>query len=238
MNLSSPWILALDVPSREEALEWVKRLYPQVGVFKIGMQLFYRHGPQIVKAVQDQGASVFLDLKLHDIPHTVARACESVVSLEVDWLTVHLSGGPAMIEAAQHVVKGSRTQLLGVTALTSLDADTLSQIYPGLSSSPSQWAVHLAQLAEAAQLAGVVCSAWENRVIRKACGERLQLVNPGIRPAGSSLGDQKRVMTPKEALESGANYLVIGRPVLEAPDPVAMVKQLAEEVACASRLPA
>lgn len=223
-------ILALDVPDREQALAWVKRLSPQISIFKVGMQLFYRYGPEIVSQVQDAGGAVFLDLKLHDIPNTVAKACESLIPLKAAFLTVHTTGGPAMLKAAQDVVSGSDTQLLGVTALTSIDQPTMEMLYPGLQAqSPSDWAVHLAKIADDVGLYGIVCSAQENTLIRQHVGSRLCLVNPGIRPQGSEVQDQKRVMTPQRAIQNGANYLVIGRPILQADDPEAMVESILRE---------
>lgn len=237
MNQSNPIIVALDVPSATEAVAWVRRLHSRAGLFKVGMQLFYREGPEIVRRIQDEGGQVFLDLKLHDIPNTVARACESLLPLEAALLTVHTSGGLAMLEAAQQTVSGSPTRLLGVTALTSLDEASLQTVYPGTAQTPSQWAVHLAGLAQQAGLYGVVCSARENRDIRHKTGDTLCLVNPGIRPAGDKLHDQKRAVTPGEAMQAGASLLVIGRPILEAPSPEEAIERILQEIAHAAGLP-
>lgn len=234
---SSPIILALDVPTPEEALQWVRQLHADVSIFKIGMQLFYRYGPEIVRRIQGEGGQVFLDLKLHDIPNTVAKACESLLPLEVALLTVHISGGPAMLEAAQRVVQGSPTRLLGITALTSLDESTMHAVFPTMSHTPSQWALHLASVAQQVGLYGIVCSAQENRCIRTQLGSGLCLVNPGIRPASADVQDQKRVCSPAEAMQAGSNYLVIGRPILQAADPKAMVRQILAEMGHAAGLP-
>jgi orotidine-5'-phosphate decarboxylase len=237
MMNTSPLILALDVPSNSLALDWVRQLRGEISLFKIGMQLFYRYGPDIVKNVQDEGGEVLLDLKLHDIPNTVAKACESILPLNVAFVTIHISGGRAMLEAAQAILQGSNTKLVGITALTSLDEIELKEIYPDLVHSPAHWALHLARLAQETKLEGIVCSAQENALMRKHLGSKLRLVNPGIRPQGTTSHDQKRVLSPKEAIQSGASYLVMGRPILESPDPRGFVQQLKEEIANAVGLP-
>lgn len=234
----NPIILALDVPNRQVALDWVIKTRHAVGMVKVGMQLFYQEGPDVVRAIKDQGVDVFLDLKLHDIPHTVARACESVLSLGASLLTVHTSGGAPMLKEAQSVVEGSSLKLLGVTALTSLDAQTIAEVYPNMTETPGDWGVHLAGIASRAGLYGIVCSAQENAAMRWAYGDSLALVNPGIRPSGTDIGDQKRVVTPKDAIQSGANYLVIGRPVLASPNPMAVLETLNAEIADALRVSA
>jgi orotidine-5'-phosphate decarboxylase len=236
VKAASPLILALDVPTQDLALHWVRQVRDEISVFKIGMQLFYRFGPEIVRAIQDEGGEIFLDLKLHDIPNTVARACESLLDLNVKFVTVHISGGMTMLREAQSVVAGSNTKLLGITALTSIDQETLNRICPDMPFNPSNWALHLANVAQDAGIFGVVCSAQENRFIRERLGDTLCLVNPGIRPAGADVQDQKRVVTPKAAMESGANYLVIGRPILQAEDPKVVVRQIQEEMSYAARL--
>jgi orotidine-5'-phosphate decarboxylase len=238
VNTPAKIILALDIPSAEEALHWAHRLGGEVDVFKIGMQLFYQAGPDIVRTIKAMGVPIFLDLKLHDIPNTVAKACESLVPLEVDYLTLHLSGGRPMLEAAQKAVSGSALKLLGITALTSMDTATLCEIYPGTEMTPSQWAVHLAGFAQQCGLYGIVCSAQENTAMHQAWGDTLKRINPGIRPAGAAAQDQKRIMTPQAAVEQGANYLVIGRPILEATDPVGQVRQIKDSIAHAAGLSA
>lgn len=216
--------MALDVSSLVEAEAFVKKLQGVVALFKIGLQLFTREGPAVVAMVRRHGAEVFLDLKFHDIPNTVARACESAAQLGVSFLTLHTSGGKEMMAAAVRskqpkprgkLPSGNLPKLLGVTVLTSEAAD----------SKTSERVVSLARLAQEAGLDGVVCSGHEIAAVRRACGKDLLLVVPGIRPVGSMVGDQKRVMTPREALDAGADYLVMGRPILEAKDPRQAVHQ-------------
>lgn len=201
------------MPSLVEAEVFVKKLQGVVAFFKIGLQLFTREGPAVVAMVRRYGAEVFLDLKFHDIPNTVARACESAAQLGVSFLTLHTSGGKEMMAAA--AVQKKRPKLLGVTVLTSEmgDAHTEKRV------------VELARSAQEAGLDGVVCSGHEIAAVRRACGKDFLLVVPGIRPVGSTVGDQKRVMTPREALDAGADYLVMGRPILEAKDPSQAVQQ-------------
>ncbi len=239
MKPDNPIILALDVPTMSEALAWVQKTRHQIQAYKIGMQLFYRYGPEIVRRVQEEGSDIFLDLKLHDIPNTVAHAVESILLLNVQLLTVHLSGGRTMLQAAQNVVTGSDLRLLGVSALTSMDANTLQEVFPGSGNiSPSDWALDLAGLAVDVGLYGLVCSAQENQGVQSRYGQKLALVNPGIRPAGTDHQDQKRVMTPELAMASGASYLVIGRPILQARDPLQVIGQIREEIAHAVGLSA
>lgn len=218
MKINSPLIVALDVASFAEAEHLVRDLCGVVSLFKVGLQLFTQEGPRVVEMIHKHGCEVFLDLKFHDIPHTVARACEAAAWLGVSLLTLHASGGRAMMETAANVVrkKGCPLRLLGVTVLTSesATADTRLRV------------IHLAGQAKEAGLHGVVCSGHEAQVVREACGKVFLIVVPGIRPAGSAVGDQKRVMTPREALDVGADYLVIGRPVLEAKDPRQTVQQI------------
>lgn len=216
-------IVALDVPTAEEALGLVKKLSPHTGLFKIGLQLYTVAGPEVVRAVRDLGGRIFLDLKLHDIPNTVGRAVESAGSLGVEMLTVHLSGGRTMIEAA---VKAAPTEmlLLGVTVLTSSDESTLRET--GVTSSVEEQVVRLAQLGADCGVGGLVASPLELSVLRRALGAEIKIVTPGIRPAGAAANDQKRATTPAEALKAGADFLVIGRPITAAPDPRAALEQI------------
>lgn len=229
-NHPAPIILALDLPTQEHALQWVRLLREEIPIFKIGMQLFYRYGPDIAKRIRDEGVELFLDLKLHDIPHTVARACESLLELQARFLTIHISGGKRMLQAALEVTSHSATQLIGVTALTSLDQEEFDALYPDTRQTPSEWGIHLAEVAQEVGLPGIVCSAQENRLIRSSLGNRLCLINPGIRPQGSDLQDQKRAVTPVEAIQAGADYLVIGRPILQAGKPKEMVREMIESI--------
>ncbi len=237
MRPYSPIILALDLPTAGTAIPWVKQFCGKIDIFKVGMQLFYKEGPEIIRQIQAEGGSVFLDLKLHDIPNTVAKACESIAVLNPSFLTIHVSGGSAMLKAAQGMIQETSTKLLGITALTSLDTLALQEVYPELSNTPSPWGLHLATIAQQNGLFGIVCSAQENPAMRKQLDNQFCLVNPGIRPKGSPTQDQKRVMTPAEAITAGANYLVMGRPILESADPQGMVEKLLEEVRHAAGLP-
>jgi orotidine-5'-phosphate decarboxylase len=209
-------IVALDVPTSEEGLALVRQLTPHPGLFKIGLQLYTAAGPEIVRAVRDLGGRVFLDLKLHDIPNTVGRAVESASSLGVEMLTLHLSGGRAMIDAAVRSAREGML-LLGVTVLTSSDEATLREI--GVNSSMQEQVLRLAQLGVESGVSGFVASAHELGPLRSAHGAKIKIVTPGIRPSGSGAGDQKRVTTPAEALRAGADFLVIGRPITAASDP-------------------
>lgn len=220
-------IVALDVPNSDGALALVRQLSPHPGLFKIGLQLYTAAGPEIVRAVRDQGGRVFLDLKLHDIPNTVGRAVESACSLGVDMLTLHLSGGRAMIEAAARSAAEGML-LLGVTVLTSSDEATLRET--GVNSSMQEQVLRLAQLGVEGGITGLVASPYELGPLRSAHGAKIKIVTPGIRPSGSATGDQKRVTTPAEALRAGADFLVIGRPITAAPDPRGALDQILADV--------
>lgn len=216
-------ILALDVDSAARAAAFVRKLKGTLTVFKVGSVLFTACGPKVITAVQRSGSNVFLDLKYHDIPNTVAGAVRMATRLGVFMLTVHTCGGKEMLEAAAaaakeeaHRLKRRKPLIVGVTVLTSDKA----------SSGTAAEVVKRARLAKACGLDGVVCSVQEAAAVRKACGKGFVIVTPGIRPAGGDLGDQKRVATPQSALAAGADYLVVGRPILEAKDPVRAVKDL------------
>lgn len=205
-----------------------------MGFFKVGNQLFTAEGPQAVRALAGLGAEIFLDLKFHDIPNTVARAVAAAALLpNVRLLTLHASGGLAMMAAAREAVAslGNRPALLGVTILTSLDKAAIGQV--GLAGTPASRAVSLARLAKRAGLDGVVSSAHEVRAIARACGDRFLALVPSVRPAGSASNDQARVATPAEATRAGANYLVVGRPITAAPDPRASAQAIVREIASA-----
>ncbi|MEO5719609.1 MAG: orotidine-5'-phosphate decarboxylase [Chthoniobacterales bacterium] len=216
-------IVALDFPTSTEALALVHRFSPHAGLFKIGLQLYIAAGPEIVRAVHGLGGRVFLDLKLHDIPNTVGRAVESAGSLGVEMLTLHLGGGRAMIEAAIGAARPGLL-LLGVTVLTSADEATLREV--GVGSSMPEQVLRLARLGAECGIGGFVTSPHELAALRAAHGSKFKIVTPGIRPAGSAAGDQKRAMTPAEALKAGADFLVIGRPITAAPDPRAAFEQI------------
>jgi len=220
-------IVALDVPTSEQALALVRQLMPHPGLFKIGLQLYTVAGPEIVRAVRNLGGRVFLDLKLHDIPNTVGRAVESASSLGVEMLTLHLSGGRTMIETAVRTAREGML-LLGVTVLTSSDETTLRET--GVNSSTEEQVLRLAQLGVESGITGVVASPHELGPLRSAHGAKIKIVTPGIRPTESAADDQKRVTTPAEALRAGADFLVIGRPITAAPDPRAALDRIETDV--------
>ena len=229
-------VLALDVDNFKKAEELVGKLSDYVGVFKIGNQLFSAEGPKIINMINDRGSKVFLDLKFHDIPNTVARAAEVAAKLGVYIFNVHTSGGYEMMRAAAEASEkislalGVRKPLiLGVTLLTSINQEILEKEI-GIKKRIEKQVVHLAKLAKTAGLDGVVASSWEIKEIRKACGENFVILTPGIRPAGKSFDDQKRVMTPREAIKLGADFLVIGRPIRNAFNPVEAAKEILREM--------
>ncbi|GLQ01101.1 orotidine 5'-phosphate decarboxylase [Methylophaga thalassica] len=213
-------IVALDYATANDALQMADQIDPKRARVKVGKELFTRSGPSVVTDLVSRGFDVFLDLKYHDIPHTVAKACAAAADLGVWMLNVHTLGGAAMMEAAREAVDSASTQpiLIGVTLLTSMDQTTFEQI--GLSGKISDTVIRLAKMAKSSGLDGVVCSAQEASALRENLGEAFQLITPGIRPAGSDVGDQHRIMTPKQAIEAGSHYLVIGRPITAASDPM------------------
>ena len=232
MNGSDPRIfVALDFAHPLRALALAERLDPAACGVKVGKELFVTAGPEPVRWLVARGFNVFLDLKFHDIPNTAAQACAAAARLGVFMLNVHASGGRAMLEASRRAVDdaaaeaGVRTPLLiAVTVLTSLDRDALRAV--GVDAEPAAQALRLARLTREAGLDGVVCSAAEARVLRDALGPDFKLVTPGIRPAGSGSDDQARVVTPAQAIANGADYLVVGRPITAAPDPLAALAAL------------
>lgn len=207
-------IVALDVPNRTEAEAVLDDLAGAATWCKIGMQLFTSEGPAIVAKARARGFRVFLDLKFHDIPNTVASGVKSAAALGVDMLTIHLSGGPEMIRAAVDAAPG--VCVLGVTVLTSSTAATLAAV--GIPHDPAVWVPQLAVVGAENGIGGIVCSPLEIGAVRAAVGPNVKIVTPGVRPAGADLGDQKRVLTPDAAFAAGADFLVIGRPILAAPD--------------------
>ena len=225
-------IVALDTDRLASALAMARRLGPLAGMFKIGSQLFTAEGPRAVERIAALGAGIFLDLKFHDIPNTVAGAVRAAAELPgVTLVNVHASGGLEMMRSAARALAevGRAPRLLGVTVLTSLDAAALRRL--GIAGSPWSRAVSLARLAQQAGLDGVVCSAHELRAIRRACGSKFLTVVPGIRPASAAKGDQARVATPAQAIRDGADYLVVGRPITEARDPRAAAQAILKEMA-------
>lgn len=224
--MSSRLIIALDFPTAEQALAFVKPLDPQQCKLKVGFELFVAAGPDFVRALVQQGFAVFLDLKFHDIPNTVASACKAAAQLGVWMINVHASGGAKMMQAAQQALQGFENppKLIAVTVLTSMDKAQLSGT--GVNADPDQQVLHLARLTADSGLDGVVCSAQEAGLLRKALGDDFLLVTPGIRPEGSDQGDQSRVMTPAQARDAGVSYVVVGRPITQAADPLAVIAQI------------
>lgn len=227
-------IIALDVGTKEEALALTSRL-KDAAVFKIGLELFTAEGPHLLEEISRQGKKVFLDLKYHDIPNTVAGAVRSASRHGVFMLTLHTSGGKEMMAAAAKAAKEeaagrgkSRPFLLGVTILTSLKDDELREV--GYGASLADQVLRLAALAQAAGLDGVVCSPQEIEIIKKACGREFLVVTPGIRPPWAAAQDQKRIMTPTEAIRKGADYLVIGRPITAAASPAEAFLRIVDEL--------
>lgn len=230
-------IVSLDFDREQAALDMAGRLDPARCRLKVGKELFTRCGPGVVEKLGDQGFDVFLDLKFHDIPNTVARACAVAADLGVWMLNVHASGGSAMLNAAREAVDAAARKplLIAVTVLTSLSEQDLRDI--GVASTADEQVTRLATLARDAGLDGVVCSAREAVQLRRSCGAGFTLVTPGIRPAGSGSDDQKRIMTPAEAIHAGSDYLVIGRPVTRAADPLQALIAMEEEVGRALQEP-
>ena len=224
-------LVALDVPSAGAAIDLADRLRGAVGGFKVGSQLFTAAGPELVRALVSRGDRVFLDLKFHDIPNTVAGAVASAVDLGVWMLNVHASGGPAMMRAARAAIERAgraRPLLIGVTVLTSMDGLALSAV--GVRASPLDQVLHLAELAKAEGLDGVVASPLETPAIRRACGPEFLIVTPGIRGASNAKDDQERTSSAAGAVQAGSSYLVIGRPITGAPDPRQAADAFAAEV--------
>ena len=228
--MTNPVFVALDTPSLDRARTLAQTLKPFVGGVKLGLEFYGANGPDGVRAIAAVGAPVFLDLKLHDIPNTVAGAMKALMPIGAAILNVHASGGAAMMRAAAEAAATAerRAKIIAVTVLTSLEDRDLPSV--GVSATALDQAVRLAVLAKDSGLDGVVCSPHEIAVVRAACGPKFLIVTPGVRPAGGDLGDQKRVMTPKQAVEAGADILVIGRPITGAPDPVQAARQIAAEL--------
>lgn len=233
--MRNPIIVALDVGSEDTAMELVEKLTPVCGGFKIGSELFTAAGPNTVKRIRERGALVFLDLKYHDIPNTVAKAVAAAVRLDVQMLTVHVGGGTEMLKAAENAAGETAYQLgrtpplvLGVTVLTSLDSPALREV--GLDVNAEYQVRRLASVATRAGLRGLVCSAQEISALRKSVPAQVQLVVPGIRTGAEKPDDQKRTMTPREAIAAGANWLVIGRPIYAAENPRATAEKILESI--------
>ncbi|MEW6678393.1 MAG: orotidine-5'-phosphate decarboxylase [Pseudomonadota bacterium] len=227
-----PIVVALDYGEAEAARTFVDRIEPGLCRLKVGKELFVAAGPAFVEELVARGHDVFLDLKFHDIPNTVAQACKAAARLGVWMVNVHAAGGPRMLNAAREALEnvfGSRPLLIAVTVLTSMGDDELRAI--GVQASAEEQVLRLAHLTRDAGLDGVVCSARETPRLRSELGPGFALVTPGIRPAGAEAGDQTRILTPAQALAAGSDYLVIGRPITQAPDPMAALAAINQEIA-------
>ncbi|MFT4767362.1 MAG: orotidine-5'-phosphate decarboxylase [Glaciecola sp.] len=234
MSASSPVIVALDYAQMTPALELAASLDPSACRLKVGKELFTAAGPVLVERLQSMGFEVFLDLKFHDIPNTVAGALRSAAALGVWMVNVHVSGGRRMLEASAEALSGLTAPplLIGVTVLTSMDAKDFSEL--ACANSLPEQVLRLASLAKDCGLQGVVCSAQEASTLREQLGSPFALVTPGIRPAGATQDDQRRVLTPVEAMDAGSSYLVVGRPITRAEDPAAALHAINESL-CVSR---
>ena len=223
-------LVALDFAREQQALQLADQLDPALCRLKIGKEMFTRFGPAFIEKIHKKNFEVFLDLKFHDIPNTVARACESASDLGVWMINLHALGGRRMMETAAEALakRQSSPYLIAVTVLTSMSAQDLSEL--GIQQSPAELAVHLARMAKDSGLDGVVCSAQEAPLMRKTLGEQFILVTPGIRPKGSDVNDQQRIMTPTDAIRNGSSYLVIGRPITQSEDPVGILRTINSEL--------
>jgi orotidine-5'-phosphate decarboxylase len=226
-------IIALDYPEAAPALALADRLEPSLCRLKVGKELFVATGPALVEQLMRRGFEIFLDLKFHDIPNTTAQACKAAAGLGVWMVNVHALGGRKMLETAREAIEtcAHRPRLIAVTLLTSMAQEDLAGI--GINATPAEMVLRLARLARDSGLDGVVCSAQEAALLREHCGGEFCLVTPGIRPALSSLDDQSRVMTPQAALQAGSSYLVIGRPVTRAEDPLQVLLAINKEIGAA-----
>ncbi|TDB57264.1 orotidine-5'-phosphate decarboxylase [Photorhabdus khanii] len=231
-QISSPVIVALDYDNQDAALAFADKIDPQDCRLKVGKEMFTLNGPQFVKLLHQRGFEVFLDLKFHDIPNTTARAVAAAAEMGVWMVNVHASGGARMMAAAKEALLpygNAAPLLIAVTVLTSMEQSDLQGI--GIDITPAQQAERLAKLTQECGLDGVVCSAHEAMQLKNACGQDFRLVTPGIRPAGSEAGDQRRIMTPEQAVLAGVDYMVIGRPITRAADPAAALRQINQSIA-------
>lgn len=220
-------IVALDIPSAQAARQVVSRIGHAAGLYKVGLQLFTAEGPDLVRELVDAGHKIFLDLKLHDIPNTVSHAVKSAVAIGAHMLTVHAAAGSNVLQAAADAA-GGRLALLGVTVLTSFSDEDLRET--GIPNTTSEQVLRLASLAQNAGCTGVVTSPRETALVRKSLGANLIIVNPGVRPAGTGKDDQERTATPAEAIQAGATYIVVGRPITQAQDPAKTAAQIVLEM--------
>lgn len=224
-------LVALDFDDTQSCLEFVSALSPEYCRLKVGKELFVSCGPTLVEQLQQKGFDIFLDLKFHDIPNTVAKAVKAAANLGVWMVNVHASGGRRMMEAASDALEGfpNKPLLIGVTVLTSMDQSDLLEL--GVTQSPALRALELASMAKECGLDGVVCSAHEVEDVKARCSEDFLCVTPGIRPSGSEQGDQRRVMTPTEAVTAGSDFIVVGRPITQSEDPGWASRQISDSIA-------
>jgi orotidine-5'-phosphate decarboxylase len=229
--MSDPKILvALDYHDKNKALELIEQLNPQLCGLKVGKEMFTLFGPSFVKELVDKNYNVFLDLKFHDIPNTVAKACQAAAELGVWMINVHASGGRVMMEKAREALleTDNKPLLIAVTMLTSMNEQVYSEL--GYERNLADQVSHLAQMTLESGLDGVVCSSWEAEQLKQQCGKDFKLITPGIRPLGSEQGDQSRIMTPQQAINAGSDYLVIGRPITKADDPYQALCEISESL--------
>ncbi|MEO9655578.1 orotidine-5'-phosphate decarboxylase [Marinomonas sp.] len=234
MSCQSPIVVALDFPTMAQSIEMAKRLDPKLCRVKVGKELFTTAGPVILDELHNLGFDIFLDLKFHDIPNTVANAVSVAAKAGVWMVNVHASGGRRMMEASANALQqlpDQDTLLIAVTVLTSMDQSDLLEV--GIDLTPEQHVKRLASLAKSSGMDGVVCSAQESAMLSTELGKDFVLVTPGIRPVGSAQGDQKRIMTPVQAMAAGSHYLVMGRPITQADDPIAVLTQSNQDLGVA-----
>ncbi|MFC1804314.1 orotidine-5'-phosphate decarboxylase [Candidatus Omnitrophota bacterium] len=224
MKRAPKLILALDVDSYAQAMRWVRHMYPKVKIFKVGLQLYTACGPKIIRDIRKTGAQVFLDLKLSDIPNTMVNATKELLKQRVAMFTVHTLSGPTALKGVARTCKKRKVKVLGVTILTSICPSFLKDL--NVKRSLSQEVLYLARMAKRCGLDGIVCSVHEAKMIRRSLGRNFLICSPGIRPAGSSKGDQARAATPEEARRAGVDYMVVGRPILKARDPLKALRNL------------
>lgn len=229
--MSDPKILvALDYHNKSKALELIEQLNPQLCGLKVGKEMFTLFGPSFVKELVEKNYNVFLDLKFHDIPNTVAKACQAAAELGVWMINVHASGGRIMMEKAREALQetDNKPLLIAVTMLTSMNEQVYSEL--GYERTLADQVSHLAQMTLDSGLDGVVCSSWEAEQLKEQCGKNFKLITPGIRPVGSEQGDQSRIMTPQQAINAGSDYLVIGRPITKADNPHQALCEISESL--------
>ncbi len=227
--MKNPIIVALDFPDMSQAKECIDKLCNKIEIFKVGLELFLNTGGEILDYLQTKNKKVFLDLKFHDIPNTVLQAAKFALSKDLFMFNVHTSGGPEMMKAVARQAKGSNSIVIGVTLLTSLEQDDISAMF-GTEKEVSQVVFNLAKMLKSSGLDGVVCSAKEAKMLKAKLGDDFITVCPGIRPEGGEKADQKRVVTPAWAINNGVDYMVIGRPITKAKDPLLVVEQILEEI--------